>query len=286
MRVLVRAAAFCVAAFCIVGFWAGALPAASAASMPAADPHARGVLTLCDATGHAVGSGLVNAQPFVWKVVSPLAAHGPKAADDKATLMAFQPRPNVDPLAWSGAQLTGGSTYTNFAHPATAATAADPPLADFVGAHPLGTKGILELRLYLTGSNANGSPAPYAAADVEITGKTWRLLTTGSSSCRSSNAVSSETTLLPRSRLTARPASYGVVPLPKHAPAANLVGAKASATGASATADPTSSSSSDAAGGGRGSSGLPLGWLLGGLGLATVIGLLGAARLRRAGGAE
>jgi len=183
---------------------------AAADSVPFTDRNVVGGLTFCDPNNKAVTSGKVTDIPFAWKVVSSEAAptvyRGPY---QKAHLVVFQPRENVDPGIWSGKQMTASAHYTNAKHPMTQATYGDPALADFVSIAPL-WQGLVQVRMYLTNIDTPPRTNPYAAAVIKVEGNNWRVVQNGgpTTSCGVGSAVSAESELLPTSALPSASPTY------------------------------------------------------------------------------
>jgi len=182
----------------IVG--AGSFPASADGSVPYQDPNAAGYIGLCNKDEQPVTSGSVYDQPFVWTAVSSVAA--PSGYDrGMAVLLAFQPVQALQPMYWSGDQLTGSSSFTNPAHPMAQATYADEPLIAFIGGYPPKWDGLIQLRMYYGGANLPNHQEPYAATNIRITGSNWAVVDGGTASCDAGSATSIETTVLPKSAL-------------------------------------------------------------------------------------
>jgi hypothetical protein len=174
--------------------------AVAASSVPYKDSNASGFVGLCDKTKHPITSGSIYDKPFVWTAVSSTPA--PKGYEHgKATLIAYQPRKDVDPGQWSGRQLTSSSSFTNPAHPMSQATNGDDPLVFFTGAFPPRWDGLIELRLYFSGPDVAPHQAPYPATNIRVTGERWSVVSSGSAACNAGTATSIETVTLPKSKL-------------------------------------------------------------------------------------
>jgi hypothetical protein len=177
-------------------------PAAAAGPVPYTDPAVTGSLGLCDGRGHQLTTGSTATQPFAASAVASVAAPDGYAGTGRgAVLYAFQPIENVPADAWSGEELTGNSTYSNAAHPMTAATGGDPALQNFVSDYPTKWDGLVQLRLYLTAPGRPIDSTNYTALDIKISGTTWQAVDGGSAACTAGTAVSVETKLLPKSAL-------------------------------------------------------------------------------------
>jgi hypothetical protein len=158
-------------------------PAHAAGRVPYHDKYAAGTITLCDKNLQPITSGSVNDLPFVWRAVGSVAAPAPyNDGSGAAILYAFLPRKGVDPGQWDGELLTGSTIYHNPQHPMAQATPADWMLRYFSDDYIPKWNGYIELRLYYQHQGAQQSTA-YAAADIQLTGQTWRLVRGGSDDC-------------------------------------------------------------------------------------------------------
>jgi hypothetical protein len=237
----------------------GSLPARLAATgsavLPYTDPEQAGLLTLCGPHLRPITHGSITTKPFVWRVVSSVAAPDTfRVKGATATLYAYQPRPYTPAGAWSGSVMGAASYYSNPTHPMAQFTPIDEPLDYFTEAFPPIWKHLIELRLYLAAPGTSQDELGYAAADVRVTGDTWTLVSGGHASCTDGTAVSRETILhlpgasaspiadtsaQPTTTSTATPAPTGSA---SSAPAASAT----PASSPSPTASSTHSSSSDA----------------------------------------
>jgi hypothetical protein len=180
----------------------GGVASAHASSRPYSDDDVIGGITLCAQNGAQLTSGSIASKPFVWRAVGSTPAPAGYRAGGTATLYAFQPRRGVDPGDWSGEQLTASARYSSISHPTAAATYADYPLSTFLGDYPAGWNGYVQLRLFLSAPGQSPASASYDAADIQVTGGTWRLLDSGPADCASAGrAVSLETVTLPAKEL-------------------------------------------------------------------------------------
>src|SRR5262245_27340707 len=69
--------------------------------VPYKDARSVGLISLFDRAGKPLTGGKVTDRPFAWRAVSSQKAPAPYAREGrKATLVAFQPRRNVDPAGW------------------------------------------------------------------------------------------------------------------------------------------------------------------------------------------
>ncbi|SOD72297.1 hypothetical protein SAMN05892883_1702 [Jatrophihabitans sp. GAS493] len=250
---------------------------ASAAALPYNDPSVSGGIGLCSKTGTEITSGNINDRPFVWRAVSSVKAPaGYDISGRKATLVAYQPRPNVQAYAWNGDTLTAASTYTNPAAPMAAATSLDFSLNDFIGEFKPMVDGLLQLRLYLAAPGRDALNTSYPAINIKVTGNTWAVVNPVSVSCTSGDAVSSEESAIARTSASptaalpsqANPAA-GKTSGAAHASAAAKASASrtAEASAARATSIAVAAGHTDASS--SGSSWLV--WLIGGV---VVIGLI------------
>jgi hypothetical protein len=122
---------------------------------------------------------------------SPLAAFAVpsvEAAPGTASLSVVTPQQGVDPASWTGAVMSGPSTFPATGSPVSiygaglpvvAGQPGDPTLADYVAGNPSSVAApdggtVYELRL--TTSGADGIPT-YSSTDIEVLGSTWRQLT-------------------------------------------------------------------------------------------------------------
>jgi hypothetical protein len=161
--------------------------------LPYTDPDQLGLLTLCDVALKPITSGLITTKPFVWRVVS--SAPTPKGyfvKGAKATMFAYQPRPLTPSAAWSGLQMAPATFYSNPKHPMAQFTPIDFPLTQMTLSFPPVWDHLIQLRLYLSGPNIPLLVRGYAAADIQVVGNTWRLVSGGHASCTSGRAVAEE----------------------------------------------------------------------------------------------
>lgn len=172
----------------------GLLPAsASAASAPYTDPNAIGYLGFCNAADQQITSGSIMTQPFVVKAVSsipPPAHYSPPQG--RAVLYVFQPIQYVDPSDWSGKQLTAATAYTNAQVPMTVGTKLDPSMFNFSSVFPLHVNGFAQVRMYYTAQGQTEYAFKYPAANVQITGNTWKQVGGGTVNCKAGQAYSNE----------------------------------------------------------------------------------------------
>jgi hypothetical protein len=166
--------------------------------VPYTDGNSKGTIGLCDKAGKSIRSGAVGDKPFAWTAVSSVPAPAPyNGAARTATLLAYQPRPGVDPGDWSGSLITASSKYTNTAHPMAQATDDDWALADFLSLYPPMWDGLIQLRIYLGMPDQPVLQHEYAATDLKITGDRWEVVRGKDVPCNSGKAISLETLLLP-----------------------------------------------------------------------------------------
>ncbi|MBV8979636.1 MAG: hypothetical protein JO086_01930 [Acidimicrobiia bacterium] len=180
-----------VAALVVFAATVGPALTAAAAGLPYNDPNANGPLALCDQSAKPIDHGSISTSA-AWTAVSAAPAPaGYGVAGGTATLFAYQPRQGVLPSEWSGDALSASSRYTDPAHPAAKVTSADPPLREFVNAYPPRWAGLVELRLFLGAPDQPPLTRKYAAADIQVSGDTWRLVR-GGSDCSGVQATSIE----------------------------------------------------------------------------------------------
>lgn len=178
---------------------------ASGSGVPFNDTNVRGFLTFCGRDGQAITSGSLDTRPFAWKTLSSAPAPaGYRTSIARATLYVYQPIQFVDPGDWSGAQLTGSSSYANPEHPVAQATNDDEALLGFTQAYPSHWDGLVEVRMYFSSSKLGQYSTTYPAAIIRVTGSSWTLVKGGGSSCSAGQGVSDETNLLPKKVLAKR----------------------------------------------------------------------------------
>jgi hypothetical protein len=168
-------------------------PAATAGPVPDSDPAVTGSIGLCDKAGKPVTSGLITDRPFVWRAVSSVQApDGYSGQGRKATLLAYQPRPNTSADQWSGDQLTATSSYTNPTYPMSQATPVDFTLTDFLGEFKPMVNGLLQLRMYFGIPGRGTYNSTYPATDIQVTGNSWHVVQGASVPCTGGDSTSSE----------------------------------------------------------------------------------------------
>jgi hypothetical protein len=166
---------------------------ASASSVPFTDPNAQGTITLCDSSGTALTHGSIYGKPFAWRAVgSQQAPKGYTIAGRTATLQAFQPIDQVDPLNWNGDYLTASARYTNTSKPMAAASGADRTLADWLAAYPTKWDGLVQLRMFVGAPGVATYTTTYDSAVLQVSGENWTMLQGGTSGCNSGTAITSE----------------------------------------------------------------------------------------------
>lgn len=144
---------------------------------PFTDKRSVGAIALYGNGCKPVTHGRVKDRPFVRAAVSvPKAPDAYAVAGRKASLVAVQPRPNVDPELWDGTLLTAATTYGDPAHPTARADAKGESLADFLAAYPATWKGFVQLRMYLGAPGRPTLNTSYASADIKVDGDTWSLV--------------------------------------------------------------------------------------------------------------
>lgn len=227
----------------------GVMPVAAQASpLPFSDPNSLGAIGLCDAAGHQITSGKINAAPFVAKAVSSVAAppaYAKKGA--KATLYAFQPRQGVPAGEWNGYEMTGSTAYSTSGRPTAITTHTDPPLLWPLQAYPARLDNLYQLRMFFSIEGRPTWTYNYPTAVIQVEGNTWHQVNPVTLSCNTGAAVSDEQVLLPPSKVNA---SVSAPPASVSAPAsavANGVSAaptEAATAGVTPDASSTSSSSS------------------------------------------
>lgn len=261
-------------------------PTAGADAVPYSDASAAGSVGLCDRNGHPVTGGSTTAKPFVWRAVSSRPAPAPfGGARAKATLLAYQPRPNAPADQWSGDILTATSSYTNPAYPMAQATPLDFSLQDFLLEFPPQVDGLVQLRIYFGAPNAGTSSSSYPATDIRVNGGNWTVVRGASVPCTNGSATSSETVTGAQRPVAApsgaaiasgRPSSGAKSPVASSRPASTAprqASSSAAASGSSAntgsSGTPSLASADDTA---NSSSRAPVLLVIGGLVVAGVAG--------------
>lgn len=244
------------------------------------DPNVTGAVGLCDAQGRNVRSGKVTDKPFLVRAVGNTAAPAPYDAPGRtAFLTAFQPRPGVDPGEWSGYTVMTASTYSNPAHPMVQGSPIGGSLQEFLGRFPPQWDGLVQLRLFLSGSERSPRTDAYDATDLRVVGDTWTVVRGGDGPCTAGDAVSRSALLnVPGARGTIPPGAIASPPAVTSAPEPVLTGAAAASAAASLAAAPTAGTPG-AGGTGDGAGTGPL--LLGAVALVVVAGGVTALVLRR-----
>jgi len=154
---------------------------------PVGNPPEVGGLTFYNSAGQVITSGSTTAAPIAAYVQGSSVA---RAGDTKATLFAVTPVNGQVPGVWSHEdQLSGSPVYPNLAAPAALAgsslplvtgTSGDETLATDISDNPNsdgsgdGYAGLYVLRLF-TSAPGNGSSTNYDEAVVSVSGTTWTL---------------------------------------------------------------------------------------------------------------
>jgi hypothetical protein len=177
---------------------AGIGPAA-ADSVPYNDPAEVGYIAFCDAHGHSVDGGSLDALPFVAKAISSQQAEAPyNGSGATASLFAYQPREGVTPAEWSGEEISAPSLYSTPAHPTVVTTKGDITMGQFVGDYPPSWDGFVQLRLRVSSASAGSDPYHYAATDIKVDGDSWQVVRGGDIPCSAGKARSLATILAPQ----------------------------------------------------------------------------------------
>ena len=171
---------------------------AVAQSAPYTDPMATGYIGFCDAHGHSVQSGSLDAIPFVAKAISSTGVKAPyNAPGSSAWLNAYQPRQGVTPPEWSGEQLISASLFSTAAHPAVVGTKGDISLRQFVQDAPPQWDGFVQLRMYVKAPTTPYDALHYAATDIQVSGNSWHVVRGGTVSCSAGTGKSIGALLAP-----------------------------------------------------------------------------------------
>jgi hypothetical protein len=214
---------------------------ASAESVAYQDSAAKGSIGLCDSSGKPVTGGNIHDRPFVWRAVAsdqPAEPYGAKGT--KATLLAYQPRPNTPADAWNGDTLTSTSTYTNPRYPMAQATSVDFTLQDFLNEYKPMVDGMIQLRMYVGAPGVGTLTESYPTTDIKVTGDTWHVVRGGSVPCSNGSAESSE--VLPAAKGSGTAVATGsptsTTPAGQQASASQPAGSAGSTSEASTGASP------------------------------------------------
>lgn len=176
----------------------GVAAPARADGVPYTDPAKTGYFGFCDAQGHNVTSGSLDAVPFVASAVSSVPAPSPYDGKGRVAFVdAYQPRQGVTPPEWSGEELISASAYTNPAHPMVVTTKGDISLRQFVQDYPPSWHGFVQLRMYLKTPDLPFDSLHYATADLQVDQNTWHLIGGGSVPCGAGHAQSIASILAP-----------------------------------------------------------------------------------------
>jgi hypothetical protein len=212
----------------VLGASLGALDEVSAfaANVPYKDSSSSGALGFCDANGHEVTSGLITDQPLASFAVSSYRPPAPfDQPDGSATVFAYQPREGVAPGAWSGLQLTAASTYTVPQYPKVEVLSADKTISNMVTSYPPQWDGILQLRMYFGAPGQSIFKGHYPTADIQISGKAWKILRGGGVSCTKSGSASSVLRLISPDLVGGPSANSGTTSAPPTAASKDVPGA-------------------------------------------------------------
>ncbi len=226
-------------------------PGREAFHLPYTDPNQAGWLTLCGTNLKPVTHGSITAAPFVWRVVSNVRApKGWWVKGAKAQMFAYQPRPYTPAGAWSGTIMGAPSYYSNRAHPMAQFTPIDSPLTQMTEAFPPIWDHLIELRLYLGAPGTPEDTLGYAAADIQVTGKTWTLVAGGNSSCTAGRVEAEEVAVnMPGARATPKASQSASASASNSSSPAPSSGGSAGSTGSPAAASGASSGSSQSSAG-------------------------------------
>jgi hypothetical protein len=226
-----------------------AAAASSGFKLPYTDPDQVGQLTFCGTSLKPITHGSITASPFVWRVVSSMPTpKGYFIKGAKAQMFAYQPRPYTPAGAWSGTVMAAASYYSNPKHPMAQFTPIDESLDYMIKSFPPIWDHLIELRLYLGAPGLTEFTRPYAAADVQVHGNTWTLVSGGHASCTSGKVESVEVAIgLPGARAKPKPTSSDPAASSPAAPAQDGSGSSTPAGQAKATTVADSQSTSNAA---------------------------------------
>lgn len=213
----------------------GVAAPAAAGGVPYSDPAQVGTIGFCDAQGHPIDSGSLDAVPFAAKAIGSAAAAPPYDQGEKvAYLEAYQPREGLTPLEWSGEQLISPSVYADAAHPTVIGTAGEISLRQFVEDYPPQWDGLVQLRLYLKTDEMQTDVLHYAATDLRIDGATWQVVNGGAVSCSQGRARSVAAILAPSAAGGALNSGDNPAPTDGGSPASPRTGDPSDPTGGAA----------------------------------------------------
>jgi hypothetical protein len=225
--------------------------------LPYTDPDQAGWLTLCGTNLKPITHGSITTAPFVWRVVSNVRApKGWWVKGAKAQMFAYQPRPYTPAGAWSGTIMGGPSYYGDRAHPMAQFTPIDSPLTQMTEAFPPIWDHLIELRLYLGAPGTPEDTLGYAAADIQVVGKTWTLVAGGNSSCTAGRVEAEEVAVnMPgasgkpkASQSVAAGSTNGSSPTPSSGGSGGSTGSPGAASGASSASSQSSAGGEAVAG--------------------------------------
>lgn len=249
---------------------------AAAESVPYTDPMVTGYIGLCDAHGHSIQSGSLDAIPFAAKAISSTGVEAPyNAPGSSAWVNAYQPRQGVTPPEWSGEQLISGSIFSTAAHPAVVGTKGDISMRQFVQDAPPAWDGFVQLRLYVKSPTAPYDALHYAATDIQVSGNSWHVVRGANVPCSAGTGRSIVSILAPSA--AAGKYNQPVKPLkstPGITPSASGTAAGSSSTDAASGGSSAGSGSGNAAQRSSDSS-FPVGYVV----LAALIVVLATALL-------
>lgn len=215
---------------------------ADAVTVPYQDAAVIGGIGLCNKAGQPVSGGSIDDRPFVWRAVSAVPApDGYAVPGGAATLLAYQPRPNVAASEWNGDTLTATSKYTNVRYPMAQATDQDFTLRDYLNEYKPMVNGLVQLRMYVAAPGQGTLNSAYPATDIVVSGSTWTVVRPTAVPCTAGDAHSSELepTIQPLSDPTPTPVATPV-PAATPAPAATSRPAVASGSVAAGSTAPAS----------------------------------------------
>ena len=152
-------------------------------------PPLNGFITFYNAKGQVVTGGSITANGLGAYAVASSADK--RQGDIKATVFIYTPRKGVNPLEWSGEQISLSSNYPNPKAPAPIATTKNPvesnagtdtTLKDYISAFPntqtaTGYVGLYDVRMHVSGPGGIGLEQTYwdTVISVNMKKKTWSV---------------------------------------------------------------------------------------------------------------
>jgi hypothetical protein len=194
MRIRIRAVTTVMSAATLVGAALFALAGPAGATTPPYEPDANalGQIHFYDASGNPVTGGNLNDAPFAKYAVA--TTDDPHSGNTSAAIFAYTPQQGVNPLLWSGEELSNSTTFpvtdpnapavvkNAGAHrPVATMSATDSPINQIVGDFPntntagSGWENLYQIRMK-TGPTSNDPKYWVADVLVDTGAGTWTLV--------------------------------------------------------------------------------------------------------------